>query len=389
MEGAGADSSRNLRKPDKLSTSDILQAIGPLARLWRRNASVVHEVPPEGAEQHYRNGLLKMRRGDASGALQEFDRALAQHPRLADAVVARAELLDGLGRSEEARHDYERARQLWSELPAGAPDRRYLFRRRGDFAFEIEAYDLVRSNVRNKVLPQLAYGNAQMLRGRPKEALDSYERALRVKPDMADLLAMKGEALSAMGRYDEAIEMFDRVLTAQPTDTETLNARGIARMALGRVAEANEDWRRQLELLPPAQRAARACAAMRQANYETAFQDFGLALAKEPSNPYWRLYRLTAGRLIGAPLDPIVLPAEQHWPAPLLALRGGQASEQQVLAAADTANRRAEALFQLGVLSLAGNPAAARGYWSEIVERGAPSLIEFAAARNELVRLGA
>jgi tetratricopeptide (TPR) repeat protein len=294
-----------------------------------------------------------------------------------------------MGRWEEARHEYERARRLWSELPTGAPDRRYLFRRRGDFAFEIEAYDLVRINVRNKVLPQLAYGNAQLLRGRAKEALDSYERALRVKPDVLELLALKGEALSAMGRYDEAIELFDRVLVARPTDVETLNARGIARMASGTVKEANEDWRRQLELLPPAQSAARACAAMRQANYETAFQEFGLALAREPSNPYWLLYRLTAGRLIGAPLDPIVVPADRRWPVPLLALRAGQASEQQVLACADTPNRRAEALFQLGVVALSGNPAAARGHWSEIVERATPALIEFAAARNELVRLGA
>jgi len=29
----------------------------------------------------------------------------------------------------------------------------------------IEAYDLVRSNVRNKVLPQLAHGNALLVRG--------------------------------------------------------------------------------------------------------------------------------------------------------------------------------------------------------------------------------
>src|SRR5262249_25545524 len=105
-------------------------------------------------------------------------------------------------------------------------------------------------------------------------------------------------------------------------------------------------------------------------------------------NPYWLLYRLTAGRLIGAAPDPIVLPSASHWPAPLLALRAGQASEQQVLGSADTANRRAEALFQLGVMALAGNPAAARGYWSEIVDRAQPTLIEFAAARNELVRLG-
>src|SRR5215510_8253060 len=36
------------RNPEKLSTGDILQAIGPLARLWRRTAAPVAELKPEG-----------------------------------------------------------------------------------------------------------------------------------------------------------------------------------------------------------------------------------------------------------------------------------------------------------------------------------------------------
>lgn len=372
-----------------MTNGGILQAaIGPVARLWRRSASVVSELRPGSAEQHYRDGLLKMRSGDVDGALRELDLALARLPGFADAVIARAELLDAQGRCDAARGEYERARRLWSEMPAGAPDRRYLFRRRGHFAFEIEAYDLVRSNVRNKILPQLAHGNALLVRGRAQEALDSYERALRLKPDLPEVLALKGEALSALGRYEEAIQAFDTVLAALPADGETLNGRGIARMALGKLADANDDWRRQLDLLPQSQSSARACVAMRQGNHEAAFHSFGLSLAKEPANPYWLLYRLTAGRLTGAPADPIAVPAGGQWPVPLLAFRAGQATEEEVLALADTPCRRTEALFQLGVVALAGNPAAARRHWGEVVERGAPALIEYAAARNELARLG-
>jgi hypothetical protein len=111
-------------------------------------------------------------------------------------------------------------------------------------------------------------------------------------------------------------------------------------------------------------------------------------LAKEPANPYWLLYRLTAGRLTGAPADPIANPGGTPWPGPLHALHAGQATEDDVLAQADTPCRRTEALFQLGVVALAGNPAAARRHWAEVVEQGAPALIEYAAARNELARLG-
>ena len=202
------------------------------------------------------------------------------------------------------------------------------------------------------------------------------------------MLALKGEALSALGRYEEAIQVFDTVLSALPADGETLNARGIARMALGKLAEANDDWRRQFDLLPQAQSAPRACVAMRQGNYEAAFHSFGLSLAKDPANAYWLLYRLTAGRLAGAPPDPVAIPAVRQWPAPLLAFRAGQATEEDVLTQADSPCRRTEALFQLGVVTLAANPAAARRYWKELVESGAPALIEYGAARNELARLG-
>lgn len=368
-------------------------AIAPVRRLWRRPAEVGVASKVGDDEQdarfHFRDGLVKRRGGNSEGALAAFDRALALVPDLADAVMARAEILDGLGRSEEARGEYERARRLWSELPPGAADRRYVFRRQGYFAFETESYDLVRTNVRSKILPQLAHGNARLAHGRAAEALDSYERALKVNGKLPEVLALKGEALSALGRYEEAIEIFDGVLAANPKDGDTLNARGIARGALGRLAEANDDWRRQFELLPQTSSAARACVAMRMANYSAAFNEFGLAIAKEPGNAYWLLYRLTAARLAGAPTGPVTLPADDRWETLLLAFRTGQATEEALLNRANSPARHAEARFQMGVLAVDGNPAAARRWWREVVDQGPPALIEYAAASNELARLGA
>jgi Flp pilus assembly protein TadD len=367
-------------------------AIAPVRRLWRRSAAV--EVASkigddQDARAHFRDGLVKRRGGDSGGAIAAFECALALAPDLADAVMARAEILDSLGRSDEAHGEYERARRLWSELPPGAADRRYIYRRQGYFAFEAESYDLVRSNVRSKILPQLAHGNACLAHGRAAEALDSYERALKVNPKLTEVLALKGEALSTLGRYQEAIEIFDGVLAAHPKDGDTLNARGIARAALGRLAEANDDWRQQFDLLPQTSSAARACVAMRMANYSAAYNDFGLAIAKEPGNSYWLLYRLTAARLAGAPSESVTLPADDHWPTLLLAFRTGQATEETLLNRANSPARHAEARFQMGVLSVDGNPAAARRYWREVVDQGPPALIEFAAASNELARLGA
>ena len=41
----------------------------------------------------------------------------------------------------------------------------------------------------------------------------------------------------------------------------------------------------------------------------------------------------------------------------------------------------------VGRASRGGNPAAARRHWQEVVDHGAPALIEYGAASNELARL--
>ena len=367
-------------------------AIGPVARLWRRPAAVETSAtggsPEEQARRLFRDGLMKSRSGDASGALVDLDRSLALYPDLADAIMTRAELLDSLGRVDEAREGYQRARDLWAAMPCSGADRRYVFRHRGQFAFEIESYDLVRANVRGKILPQLAHGNALLARGRAAEALDSYERALKIDPKQREALALKGEALSALGRYAEAIAIFDGVLAASPKDVETLNARGIARLATGQLAEANEDWQAQLNLTPPGNAAARGCLAMRLGNHSVAYAEFEVARTKEPDNGYWPVYRLAAGRLAGIVADAPAVPADGRWTSLLLGFLAGQVSEDSLLEKAISPGRQAEARFQMGVAVAATNPAVARRHWKDVVERGHPALIEVAAASNALARLG-
>jgi tetratricopeptide (TPR) repeat protein len=344
--------------------------------------------PEQEGRKYFRKGRSEMRAGDFKAATVEFDRALSRLPDFADAVAARAELLDMQGNSDAARVEYERARQLWAAIRPGAPDRSYLFRRPGRFTFEIEAYDLVLRRIKSGILPLIARGNALLVQGHGAEALESYERALKVKPNLPEVMALKGEALSAMRRYEEAITAFDAALTIQPKDAETLSGRAIARMALGRVEDANADWRRQFELLPQGQTAARAYVALRMADYKSALPEIERALAKEPANPYWRLYRLTALRRLGTTADPIEAPAGDVWPWPLIALHAGRMSEDEVLRRADTDCRQAEAAFQLAVAPSSWDRRATERRWKDVVERGAPTLIEYAAARNELSGVG-
>jgi len=80
--------------------------------------------------------------------------------------------------------------------------------------------------------------------------------------------------------------------------------------------------------------------------------------------------------------------ASDAWPGPLLALYAGQLSADDVLARADNEGRRAETLFQLGVIAWPQDRAEARRRWEEVAAGASPALIEHAAARHELARAG-
>lgn len=329
--------------------------------------------PEQKGQGLFRRGRLRMRAGETAGAIGDFEQALQLLPDYAEAVAARAESLDMTGQAEAAQPEYQRARRLWAERRPGMPDRRYVFRRPGRFSFEVDSYELALKRIKTGAFPHLACGNALLVQGRPGEALKCYDRALKIKRNDPNLVALRGEALSAMGRYREAIQAFDAALADNARDVESLNARGIAHMALGRIKKADGDWRRQFELLPSDQPAARACVALRMADYEVAVSELERAAAKEPGEPYWTLYRLVALKQLGRPAAEVPPQSGEGWPGRLIDLHFGQATAEQVLAGADTPARRAELAFQLGD-------------WKAVIEHGAPPMIEYAAARHELAR---
>lgn len=357
----------------------LKSALEGASGLWQKRArhpdfSDIDAADPERQGQAlFRRGRYRMRAGETEAALEDFERAIELLPDFAEAVASRAECLDMLGRVGPAQPQYEKARQLWAESRVGAPDRSYVFRQQGRLTFEVESYELALKRIKTGSFPLSASGNALLARGHAGEALRFYDQALKIKEKDPALLALKGEALSMLGRYRQAVDAFTAALKAVPHAPETLSGRAIAFAALGKIDKANADWRRQLELLPESQPAARACVALRLADYAAALPELERAIAKAPADPYWHLYRLTALRRLGRPLGAIVAPADDAWPAPLFGLLAGTATPDGVLVAATTDGRRAEALFQME-------------RFKDVAERAAPALIEYAAARNELAR---
>ncbi len=325
------------------------------------------------------------RSGAFEAAVPLYQQAIDLEPTLDEALEGLGEALDVLGQTELAAEKYAAARRIRAETRLGAPDRHFVLRQRGHFTAEVLAYDAVVRSLKKNALPYIARGNAYLASGQPEDALANYNFALGLKRELPAVAALKGEALSMLGRYREAVRSFDVALKAQPRDAEALGGRAIARVGLGLLKEANADWQRQFELLG-GRMSARACVALRMADWTLALPELERAFVKEPNDPYWHLYRLTARRRLGMPADLVGVPSIDAWPGPLLALHAGRTTPDEVLKRADTDGRRAEAEFQLGVLAFDQDRKSAETCWKYLVGHSSPSLIEHAAARNELAR---
>jgi tetratricopeptide (TPR) repeat protein len=315
-----------------------------------------------------------------------LEEAARLDPTFSDALEAQGEALESLGETAAASGKYLQARRIREGLRPGAPDRHFVWRRRGAVIAETVAYGSVIKSLRKHALPYLARGNAFLAGGDPEKALADYEQALKLKPRDPDIGVVMGECLIALGRFADAAARMDVALAAHPRNAEALGGRAIARMALGDVAAANEDWRRQFDELQ-GRAPARAFVALRLAEYERALPCLEAAAQAYPLDPYWAVYRRMALLRLGRELPPLPAAPDVAWPGPLLAFQAGNITSDQLLEAATTPARRAEALCQVAAVCQSRDPMAAANAWRQVVEAAPPVLVEFACARNELSRV--
>ncbi len=85
---------------------------------------------------------------------------------------------------------------------------------------------------------------------RPEAALDSYDRALALKPDFAEALVDRGNALLDLWRVEEALACYDQALALEPDYAAARDNRAFALAELGRFAEAEQAIEESIERNP-------------------------------------------------------------------------------------------------------------------------------------------
>jgi tetratricopeptide (TPR) repeat protein len=109
-------------------------------------------------------------------------------------------------------------------------------------------------------------GNVLLEQERIAEAIEHYEEAVRIKPDLAKTHSNLGLALVRRGSLAEAIEQFLQALRIKPDDAEAHNNLGNIRVGQGNIAEAVEHFHQALRTRP---------------DYAEAYNNLGSALERQ------------------------------------------------------------------------------------------------------------
>jgi tetratricopeptide (TPR) repeat protein len=96
----------------------------------------------------------------------------------------------------------------------------------------------------------LKKGNIFARKNKNEEAIECYDKALNLVPDLADSLDAKGRALIDLDKYEEALDYFDRALRIKPKVARIWNNKGLALEFSEKFDEALKCYEKAIEIRP-------------------------------------------------------------------------------------------------------------------------------------------
>jgi lipoprotein NlpI len=93
-------------------------------------------------------------------------------------------------------------------------------------------------------------GNGYAGLGNYRQAIEDYDKAIKIKPGFADAYMNRGVAYAGLNNYAQAIKDYDKALEIKPDSAEAYNNRGVAYNVLGNYRQAIDDFSRAMEIKP-------------------------------------------------------------------------------------------------------------------------------------------
>lgn len=137
---------------------------------------------------------------------------------------------------------------------------------------------------------------------RYEEALKSFEKGLKIKPDFVDLWESKGETLYELNRYQDGLDAFDRAIQLSPSSVTAWRGRGYVLNQLERFEEAIAAFEKAIAMSPDSAQSwsGKGNALVKLQRYEEAIAAYDEAVELQPEYPEawysrgWALHQLNS-----------------------------------------------------------------------------------------------
>ncbi len=202
---------------------------------------------PTDGVPHYNLGLMQADAGDVKGAIRELTVAISLLP-------GQAKPWFDLGRAYERQGDGERALEAFAWAARLAPS---------DDAMQAKLRSFETAGIPLGELPQhslyipndtaedhLASGQKLRQEGRPMDAVSELLRALSLEPANADARGSLASAYVSMGNLDKAMLEYHKLLLVSPQDASAHFALGKILLKQGHAAQAASQFRAVLAYQP-------------------------------------------------------------------------------------------------------------------------------------------
>jgi len=195
-------------------------------------------------------GRIRLSRGEYSEALAFYDAAVKAHPSEIQPLIQRANAHLSTGNADSALEDAEKALRIDRsnmDAAAAAAGALLALNRPGEASEYSE--QLVRS-VSKKKTGYLLSARASLAQGQPEQALANIEQARNHGAEPARLAILSGDAYALADRYTEALDYYQRGVRLTDNAPYAVVRQADAHMALGNNIEAARDYTIALQSYP-------------------------------------------------------------------------------------------------------------------------------------------
>ncbi|MGY5861598.1 MAG: tetratricopeptide repeat protein [Candidatus Thorarchaeota archaeon] len=210
------------------------------------------EANPDDASAWNSKGVLLAKKESFGDALRSLDHAIRLNPDLTEAHVNRGRILLALGpdKAHEALKSLDRALRIEPENGLALSDKASALRALGRTNEELACYKtLVGLNPKEWRI-WMRMGDIALEEGQFSSAIDHYDEALQLDPNLVPALVHRGIALSMMEKWKEAIKSVQSATKLAPDDIESWKILGDVNLRAGKHNSAVKALKKAAQIDP-------------------------------------------------------------------------------------------------------------------------------------------